>query len=152
MSWRIRPQRMSGPGREASLGMGKWLLATSSTILTPGALARMARDFVGGDGAFAFDGEGFGVGSAEDGDADAGGGDADVVVAEDFFGFLHHLDLFFVVAGLGVDLGVVAEEVEGVGVGEDGVFVFAVFEVGAGGFAEFFHGRRALGAPEARLW
>ena len=77
-------------------------------------------DFVGGNGAFAFDGEGFGVG-AQDGDADAGGGDADGGVVEDFFGLLDHFHFFFVVAVGGVDLGVVAEEVEGVGVGEDGV-------------------------------
>ncbi len=104
-----------------------------------GGFAEEGADFGGGDGAFALDGEGFGVG-AKDRDADAGGGDADVIVAEDFLSFFNHLGFFFVVAGGGVDPGVVAEEVEGVGVGEDGVFVFAAFEVGAGGFAEFFHG------------
>jgi hypothetical protein len=99
-------------------------------------------DFVGGDGAFAFDGEGFGVG-AQDGDADAGGGDADGGVVEDFFGLFDHFHFFFVVAVGGVDLGVVAEEVEGVGVGEDGVFVLAAFEVGAGALTQFFHGGSA---------
>ncbi len=72
-------------------------------------------DLVLGDRPLAFEGDGFAV-RAQHRDADAGDTDGDLVVLENLAGLLDDLGLFVVIAGLGIDGGVVAEQVEGVGV------------------------------------
>ena len=75
--------------------------------------------------------------------ADAGDADGDLIVLEDFPGLLDHLGLFVVVAGLGIDRRVVAEDVEGVRkrdhLGRERLAV----EIGAGRFHQLLHRRRA---------
>lgn len=85
------------------------------------------------------DGDGLGVGAA-DGDADAGGGDAEGGIVEDAAHLVDHLLFFDVAAGVGVDGGVMAEDVEGAGFGEDARFGVVAFEDGAGLGLELLHG------------
>ena len=75
--------------------------------------------------------------------AHAGDADAQVGGAHDLAQFARDLDLLAVLAGFEIDLVVVAEDVERVGVGQHAWFEGAVREMGFGRGAQFFHCGRA---------
>ena len=60
--------------------------------------------------------------------ADAGDADRDPLILEDLSGLLDDLGLLVVVAGCGIDGGVVVEEIEGVGVWQHLLLVAASLE------------------------
>src|ERR1700752_2151495 len=95
-------------------------------------------DVVLADRPFAFEGDGLGV-RAQHRNADAGDADGDLLVLEDLAGFLDDLGLFAVVTGRRIDLGVVAEEVEGVGMRQHLWRVAVPLEAGAGRFHKLVH-------------
>ena len=109
-----------------------------------------------GDRPFAFEGDRLAMG-AQHRYAHAGDADRDLIVLEDLAGLLDHLGLFVVVAGLGIDSRVVAEQVEGVVVRDRLGLEDAAFEMSAGRFHQLLHhggtaaARRLVGRQDDAL-
>ena len=89
--------------------------------------------------------------------AHAGDADRDLLVLEDLAGLLDDLGLFVVVAGLGIDRRVVAEQVEGVGMRHHLGRERPAVEIGAGRFHQLLHrggagaARRLIGRQDHAL-
>ena len=91
-----------------------------------------------GGGASQRDGDGLCVG-AKDRNANAGGRDGKSGGVPDFARFGDHFGFFAIEPGGEVDLGVVAEDVEGAGFGEDARGGFAAIKDDAGLVAQLVH-------------
>ena len=98
-------------------------------------------DLVLGDRLLAFEGDCFAMGAPHR-HADAGHADRDLFVFEDLAGFLDDLGFLVVVAGLGINSGVMVEQVEGVGMRHHPGRIDLPVEIGAGRFHELFHRSR----------
>ncbi len=85
------------------------------------------------------DGDGHGVRSQHR-HADAGDADRQVGDIEDTPGLCDHLQLFAIVADVGIHLGIVAEQVEGVGMRQHLGRERVAAQIGGGGLAQLFHG------------